>query len=111
MAKPKSLDAKINALTRLVEKSAAAVANDIAHRPTNSSVAHIVESAIRSVVPGIVRDETKDMRAEIVAIGRQLEELKLQADNSAGLTKEIDHALERIAAIEKHLGISKKIAA
>jgi hypothetical protein len=25
--------------------------------------------------------------------------------------KEIDHALERIAAIEKHLGIDKKIAA
>jgi hypothetical protein len=25
--------------------------------------------------------------------------------------KEIDHALERIAAIEKHLGIEKKIAA
>jgi hypothetical protein len=28
-----------------------------------------------------------------------------------GYRKEIDHALERIAAIEKHLGINKKIAA
>jgi hypothetical protein len=28
-----------------------------------------------------------------------------------GYRKEIDHALERISAIEKHPGISKKIAA
>jgi hypothetical protein len=33
------------------------------------------------------------------------------ARRTAGLTKEIDRALERIAAIEKHLGIDKKIAA
>jgi hypothetical protein len=36
---------------------------------------------------------------------------KEQLKNVAGFGKEIDHALERIAAIEKHLGISKKIAA
>jgi hypothetical protein len=29
----------------------------------------------------------------------------------SGFRKEIDHALERVAAIEKHLGIDKKIAA
>ena len=34
-----------------------------------------------------------------------------KVENVAAFQKEIDHALERIAAIEKHLGINKKIAA
>jgi len=47
----------------------------------------------------------------VSAIHNDLDSLKKTAANTAGLTKEIDHALERIAAIEKHLGINKKIAA
>jgi hypothetical protein len=31
--------------------------------------------------------------------------------STAGFAREIDHALERIAASEKHLGLKKKIAA
>jgi hypothetical protein len=46
-----------------------------------------------------------------ISIHRELETIKQQLQNVAGFGKEIDHALERIAAIEKHLGISKKIAA
>ena len=42
---------------------------------------------------------------------RDLEQLIGNVDNITGLPKEIDHALERIAAIEKHLGLNKKIAA
>ncbi|MGA8293598.1 MAG: hypothetical protein WB820_14075 [Rhodoplanes sp.] len=61
------------------------------------------------------RDETRqnfrEIRAELADIRRDVEELKSRADNSAGYSKEIDHALERIAAIERHLGIEKKIAA
>jgi hypothetical protein len=34
-----------------------------------------------------------------------------RVSNVTGYRKEIDHALERIAAIEKHLGLDKKIAA
>jgi len=44
-----------------------------------------------------------------LSIHRELEAIKEQLKNVAGFGK--DHALERIAAIEKHLGISKKIAA
>jgi hypothetical protein len=58
-----------------------------------------------------VQDETQAIRREMTLIRRDLDDLKRRADNTAGLTKEIDHALERIAAIEKHLGIEKKIAA
>jgi hypothetical protein len=46
-----------------------------------------------------------------LSIHRELEAIKEQLKNVAGFGNEIDHALERISAIEKHLGISKKIAA
>jgi hypothetical protein len=70
-----------------------------------------VREIIREDVPLIVREETSDIRAELASIRRDLEELTDKVDNIIGLPKEIDHALERIAAIEKHLGISKKVAA
>jgi fumarylacetoacetate (FAA) hydrolase len=36
---------------------------------------------------------------------------EIAVEDHAGHSKEIDHALERIAAIEKHLGLDEKIAA
>ena len=52
-----------------------------------------------------------DVTAVHRSINGELETIKQQLRNLAGFGKEIDHALERIAAIEKHLGIDKKIAA
>ena len=46
-----------------------------------------------------------------ISIHRELESIKQELQNVSGFGREIDHALERIAAIEKHLGIEKKIAA
>ncbi len=116
MAKPKSLDAKINALTRLVEKGFAAVSSDIAHRPTNSSVASIVENYIadlptRDAMGTVLDERLQPLSAELSSIRRDLENLVEKIDNITGLPKEIDHALERIAKIEKHLGIKDNIAA
>ena len=51
------------------------------------------------------------LRAEVADIRRDLEEMKSRVANITGYGKEIDHALERVAAIEKHLGIEKRIAA
>jgi len=70
-----------------------------------------VGDIIRKGVPRIVRGETNDIRAELTSIRRDLEALTGKVDNIVGLPKEIDHALERIAAIEKHLGLNKKIIA
>jgi hypothetical protein len=70
-----------------------------------------VRDIIRAEVPGIMREEIKDIRSELTSIRRDLEALTGKVDNILGLPKEIDHALDRIAAIEKHLGIQKKIAA
>jgi hypothetical protein len=41
----------------------------------------------------------------------ELDEIKEQLGNVTGFGKEIDHALERIAAIEKHLSIESRMAA
>ena len=70
-----------------------------------------VRDIIRGEVPQIVREETKDIRSELTSIRHDLEALIGKVDNIVGLPKEIDHALERIAAIEKHVGIERKIAA
>lgn len=50
------------------------------------------------------------MRTDLKAIRTELDELKEKVDNITDYRKEIDHTLECIAAIEKHLGINKKIA-
>lgn len=65
----------------------------------------------KNEVRTIIREETKDIREELASIRRDLEGLSSSVDNIMGLPKEIDHALERIAAIEKHLGINQKIGA
>jgi hypothetical protein len=53
----------------------------------------------------------RDLRSDVKPIRTELGELQEKVDNITGYRKEIDHAPERIAAIEKHLGINKKIAA
>lgn len=58
-----------------------------------------------------VERELHTIRAELKSIRTELDDLRENVDNVTGYRKEIDHALERIAEIEKHLGIDKKIAA
>ena len=78
-------------------------------------LAHVVKHMATKDELKAFREETAEnfraLRAEVADVRRDVEELKSRADNSAGYSKEIDHALERIAAIEKHLGIENKIAA
>jgi predicted nucleic acid-binding Zn-ribbon protein len=52
-----------------------------------------------------------DIETALKSIRDELDDLREKFENVSGYRKEIDHALERIAAIEKHLGITKKIAA
>jgi hypothetical protein len=56
-------------------------------------------------------DRLRDISAEIAVIHRRVERLEEQGASNAGFAKEIDHLLARVAEIEKHLGIDKKIAA
>jgi hypothetical protein len=56
------------------------------------------------------RDSVEIME-ELADIKQRLKDVEAAVEDHAGHSKEIDHALERIAAIEKHLGLDKKIAA
>jgi hypothetical protein len=67
--------------------------------------------ATKDDVRAIVREELAPIRSELKSIRRDLDDLREKVENVIGFQKEIDHALERIAAIEKHLGINKKVAA
>jgi hypothetical protein len=131
MAKPDKLDTltglarKIDTRltkvsTRLVkmdhrmERSFAAVTSDISHRPTNSSVAHIVKNQLidfadKYTIPQ--GEQLTSIEGELKTLRADLSTLKEKVDNASGYGKEIDHAFERIAAIEKHLGLDNKIAA
>ena len=83
--------------------------NDI--QRTRRKAHDVVEhTATRDDVRAIVRDELAPIRSELKSIRRDLDDLREKVENVIG-QKEIDHALERIAAIERHLGINKKIAA
>jgi hypothetical protein len=79
--------------------------------PTEERVQDIVRAMLVEVVPGMVAVEVKPLREELASLRREVEELGRKVDNVIQFRKEIDHALERIAAIEKHLGINRKIAA
>jgi hypothetical protein len=105
--KPSAIEAKLTRLTRLVEKGFAAVATDFAHRPTNSEVAAIVENVVRPVLGERLSPITNELRS----VRSDLKQLKQSAAASSGLTKEIDHALERIGAVERHLGLKEEIEA
>ena len=48
---------------------------------------------------------------ELADIKQRLKDVEAAVEDHAGHSKEIDHALERVAGIEKHLGLDKKIAA
>ena len=53
----------------------------------------------------------RDIASEIAVIHRRVERLEELCVSNAGFAKEIDPLLARVAEIEKHLGIGKKIAA
>jgi hypothetical protein len=57
------------------------------------------------------REQFAELRTEIRDIRQRLESLEEAAHNSAGFAKEIDHVMQRVVEIEKHLGIQQKIAA
>ena len=51
------------------------------------------------------------LRLEVAEICRVVVNLQTCVGNTEGYSKEIDHALARIARIEKHLGIEPRMAA
>ena len=71
----------------------------------------IVRATIIEVVPGIVALEIKPVREQLRQIEKRLETLEQHYANLKGVTKEIDEIRAEVRAIQKHLGIERKIAA
>lgn len=78
---------------------------------TKDDVREIVRAEIAELVPGIVALELKALSEQVKNIEDQLEALAVQYANLKGVTKEIDEIREEVRAIQKHLGIERKIAA
>jgi len=81
----------------------------VRHMPMKEDVAAVKNQlqgdivALGGQVTGIER-ELKEMR-------RKLVELQNGIENVSGFRQEIDHTIDRIATIEKHLGIERNMAA
>ena len=112
MTKPMTLDD----IAALMEKGFAAVAEDItdikATMATKDDVVGL-RTELKNDIAGVraemaTKDDIAGLRSDIRA---ELKEIRRELENVKGFGKEIDHALERIHAIEKHLGIEYKIAA
>jgi type II secretory pathway component PulM len=76
-----------------------------------AEVPPIVRAMIVEVVPGIVAVEIKPMREQLRQIEKRLDTLEQHYANLRCVTKEIDEIRADVRAIEKHLGIEKRIAA
>jgi uncharacterized membrane protein len=57
------------------------------------------------------KNDLAHILSELKALRDDLDALREQVENITGYRKEIDHALDRIAAIERHLGVDRKTAA
>lgn len=112
--KTKPTTMTLNSLATLISRTAAsadktftALADDIADLKTEmmDQFGH-VEKQFRAT-----DDRLRAIASEITVIHRRIERLEEQGASNAGFAKEIDHLLTRVAEIEKHLGLDKKIAA
>jgi septal ring factor EnvC (AmiA/AmiB activator) len=94
--------ASLDAILSTVERGFAAVADDIADIKSKMATKDDIAN---------LGGQLTSVGRELKSIRRDLDDLRENVENVSGFQKEIDHALERIAAIEKHLGLDKKIAA
>jgi archaellum component FlaC len=100
-------------LTQTVERGFAAVAEDIADIRARMATKDDL-NAFRDEFEAF-RAETaenfRDLKAEVGDIRRAIEHLQTRVGNMEGYSKEIDHLMERVRTIERHLGIKAEIAA
>ena len=81
---------------------------DIAREVVREEVPSMIEAAIQKTVPPLMEEALRPIYRELHAIRDDLEDLRHRVKDMAGYRKEIDYAFERMAAIEKHLGIDRK---
>jgi hypothetical protein len=76
---------------------------------------HILANMVTKDDLATLRSEMSEgfasVRAEMRDIRNRLDAIEAELKNHSGFAKEIDHLIERVRAIEEHLGIQHKIAA
>jgi hypothetical protein len=66
---------------------------------------------VRAIIEEVVDEKLRPIHASLAEINRRLDALDEEYKNLKGVTKEIDELRADVRAIEKHLGMKKKIAA
>ena len=66
---------------------------------------------MREIVREEVAESLRSIHATLADINRRLDAVEEHYANLRGVTKEIDEIREEVRAIQKHLGIERKIAA
>ena len=68
---------------------------------------HVVKHMATKEDIAALSGQVTSIEQELKTIRRDLDDLREKFENVSGYRKEIDHALERIARIEKHVGLPK----
>jgi len=100
-------------MTKTMERGFTAIAEDISEIKSTMATKEdlaTVKSELKSDIAGL-GEQIASIERELKSIRRDLNDVMAKVENITGYRKEIDHALERIATIEKHLGIGRKMAA
>ena len=72
---------------------------------------YATKNDVRKIVGEVVDEKLRPIHASLTEINRRLDTIEEHYGNLKGVTKEIDEIREEVRAIQKHLGIEKKIAA
>jgi chromosome segregation ATPase len=93
-----------------IDRGFKAIADDISDLRNDMATKEDVRTIVRMELEP-VETRLASIETELRSIRRDLDDLQGRYENVSGFRKEIDYALERIAAIEKRLRDEKKIAA
>jgi hypothetical protein len=94
------------------------LAHVVEHMATKDNLANVTTKDDLVAVKVELKSDFAALSLQVASIERELktirydlDDLRSKFENVIGYRKEIDHALERITAIERHLGIKRKAAA
>src|SRR5208283_5136507 len=111
---PNSQDARFDRLETLIDKGFSALAQDIADTKSELMETKADVATIKSDLAEFrieTREAIADVRSELKDIRNRLDALESAVHNISGYAKEIDHLMERVRAIEKHLGLRSNVSA
>jgi hypothetical protein len=95
----KKRKASLDVILSTVEDGFSAVADDIADIKSKMATKDDIAN---------LGGQLTSVERELKSIRRDLNGLREKVENVSGFQKEIDHALERIAPIEKHFGLARR---